>query len=83
MGEAFIFLGEQESLTYAWGIGRATNNEAESLALSKVLNIATQSSWRNLYVIEDSIWVINKLCKIGQGISKNHNSLWRRIQMVA
>jgi hypothetical protein len=48
-------------LTYAWGLGESTNNQAEALALYQGLNILTSKEIRSLIVISDSLVIIRQM----------------------
>ena len=56
--------GGEKVTTYAWGLGRKTNNEAEWLSLLFGMEQVTQNKITKVTVMGDSIQVI---CKIIYG----------------
>lgn len=73
MGGVIIYLDESKE-NYAWGLGKAINNQVETWALWFGLNLLSQHRIHNALVIDDLQLVINKaqtICKDGDAFREN------------
>ena len=69
--------------TYAWGLGKKTNNEAEWLALFYGIYLVKPLGIRKITVIGDSKQVIQRMnSKSNKGMVKT-NRIYKRIQQIS
>ena len=65
--------------TYAWGIGRKTNNEDEWLALYLGMELVKKENIRKVIVFGDSKQIIQKMRKGYNSGAANYKRLYERI----
>ena len=63
-GGVILCLNEQVRISYAWGLGRTTNNQAEFWDLWQGLRLSLLQGIRNVTIIEYFLLVIKKVHEV-------------------
>jgi len=61
-------LKENTEVKYVWGLGITTNNQAETFSLRKGLKISLDIGIKTLYIVDDSLIIIQKCIKLLENI---------------